>query len=438
MILVLRGHVRDAFKNFLIKNFVEDLVRKYPDLKIYIHTWNKIQSSRSYRKMEDINTPVTRGMISNYFGKKVMANVKHVMIEDADEVVYYGDIEGNIPATSTPKIAWKNMWAGKYSILKYVYDNESDKDETTINMRVDYFLNPLVENKRSVLEFIKDSINTNEIKFTDKTIISPMHHGCDNVYCGPLNRIYLISQKFHFKLDEVIEKNENHFKNVHEWLVILERNYVIPAKKEYTIIHPTKTGGICLNKIVNRTINYLYNNYNSYEIHCQYSSSIVKNPIITIRHPIPRFLSLYKYWKNGSELAVDQTHQQLNHDSTIKDFITMIKTNDANLNNAYMWDAHYKPMTWFIGDAKWSDLIVLVNDDETSILVKLKQFFAYAGENPELITDTNERINVSNSDGDELLLLDYDDICFIHDWYKDDVDLYEKALNSPELFKKVF
>jgi hypothetical protein len=428
---------------------VEDLVRKYPDLKIYIHTWNKIQSSRSYRKMENINTPVTRGMISNYFGKKVMANVKHVMIEDDESVVYYGDIEGNIPNTGCPKIAWKNMWAGKYSVLKYVYDNESNKDETTINMRVDYFLNPLVENKRSVLEFIKDSINTDEIKFTKNSTIyrsSWMNVGCDNIYCGRLINVYSLSYYFNFLLDKIIYNNKdellkrslNNSLVTHESLVFLERNYVIPTKLEYTIINPTKTGGTCLNKIINRMIKNLYNNYNSYEIYCQYSSSTMKNPIITIRHPIPRFLSMYKYWKNGSELAVDQKHQQLIHDSTVKDFINMIKTNNANLNNTYRWDVHYKPMTWFIGDAKLSDLIVLVNDDETSILVKLKQFFAYAGENPELITDTNERINVSGGDGDELLLLDYDDICFIHDWYKDDIDLYEKALNSPELFKKVF
>lgn len=116
----------------------------------------------------------------------------------------------------------------------------------------------------------------------------------------------------------------------------------------------------------------------------------------------------------------------------------MIKTNDSKLIQSYTKYCHFNPETLFIGDAKLSDLIVLVNDDETSILVKLKQIFAYAGENPEQITDTNERINVSMGDGDELLLLDYDDICFIHDWYKDDVDLYEKALNSPELFKKVF
>jgi hypothetical protein len=172
--------------------------------------------------------------------------------------------------------------------------------------------------------------------------------------------------------------------------------------------------------------------------HSAFSSQTMKNPVITIRHPIPRFLSMYKYWKNGSECFNDETTTEIKTETSIKDFINMIKTNDPMLNQSYTWDDNYKPITWFIGDAKLSDLIVLVNDDETNILVKLKQFLSYAGENPDLIKDTNERINVSYGDGDELLLLDYDDICFIHDWYKDDVDLYEKALNSPELFKMVF
>lgn len=458
MILVLRGHVRGAFKSPLMKGFVEDLVRLFPDLKIYIHTWNKIQSSRSYRNMEDIPTPVTKSMISTYFGKKVMSNVKHIIIDDDEKVTLTGNQNGKINNTCGPILPWKYMWAGKYSIMKYVYIHEENKKESTINTRIDYFQNPFLESKRSILEFIKDSFNSNKVEFTNNTIARKEYKNiglaCDNLYIGPLNVMYSISHLFHFNLDSVIKKHSTNISHIHEKLVYLERNYLIPNSSEYTIIHPPKVGGhviySCFKKFLDKV--ELINTYKFYidnntktnvlvedgPLHFPFNMELNTTPVTTIRHPIPRFLSMYKYWKNGSECFNDKTTTEIKTETSIKDFINMIKTNDPMLKQSYTWGDHYKPITWFIGDAKLSDLIVLVNDDETNILVKLKQFLSYAGENPDLIKDTNERINVSYGDGDELLLLDYDDICFIHDWYKDDVDLYEKALNSPELFKMVF
>ena len=430
MILVLRGHIRSSFNTPTLKMFVYTIQHYFPDLKIYLHTWNKVQSSLSYRKMDDINDEVTEDKIVNYFGSKISQKIKHIIIDD-DTIIYnelIGKKEGQI-CRAGPLLPWKFMWYGKHKILKYLYTQTSvNKDECVINTRYDYFSNPFHKNKNSVIEFIKSSNNVTEIRFQ----VSSETFGCDNVYCGPLSLMYKLSDHFHYNLEYIMNKWPT--TNYQEFLVYYERNSVnVLNDTMYTFIHPTKTGGTFIGNILNK---HFYNIFNKDSVFGNHShlircSNTIKS-VVTIRNPINRFISMYNYWKNGSELNF-QTESSKN--ITIKEFINMIKQNDAELMNNYIWDLHYKPQSYWINDVNKNNVIVLIND-ETNLIHKLKCLIEYIGVPfPNIINEHRTNVSIVETTIDKL---DSDDIEFIKSQYTDDFNLYNLAIEHPEEFKKVF
>jgi hypothetical protein len=39
MIVIIRGHIRDSFKTPQLREFIQNLYARYPNLSIYIHTY---------------------------------------------------------------------------------------------------------------------------------------------------------------------------------------------------------------------------------------------------------------------------------------------------------------------------------------------------------------------------------------------------------------
>jgi hypothetical protein len=209
MILFLRGHVRSSFENNILYCLLKKIKLLIPDIKIYIQTWNVIQSNVSWRKMNLIDRSVTNEMIYDYF-RDLKSDIKNIVILDDTKIDLIGDLSGNICCTKSPKRGWKNMWYGIYEGLRNINENEN-KNETVINTRFDILTNSVELNDVFVLNFIKKNMNfiKKNINCYENRLIIISQTACigiDNLFIGNCMNMYEFVKYFYFNLDEIFEK----------------------------------------------------------------------------------------------------------------------------------------------------------------------------------------------------------------------------------------
>ena len=206
MIIVIRGHVRNSFETNQLYNFIEELHNVYPDLKIFIHTWNIFANNVSWRNIDVNSAQVNEERINNYFGK--LSNcIKHIIIDNDKDIKLIGNLVGTINNGPMPIIGWKNYWYGKYKIIDYIYNQQKYDEETVVNLRFDLFSNSNNFDKNLIIDFIKKN---NEIKFTKNQFLFDYEaNGIDNIYIGNINTMYKLTNKFFYELDDILCKNNN-------------------------------------------------------------------------------------------------------------------------------------------------------------------------------------------------------------------------------------
>ena len=207
MILVIRGHIRNSFETKELYNFIEELYNIYPDLKIFIHTWNIFANNVSWRNITVNSAEVNDEIINKYFGK--LSNcIQHIIIDNDKDIKLIGNLDGTINHGPMPIIGWKNYWCGKYKIIDYIYNQpQYCHDETVINMRFDLFSNSNNFDKNLIIDFIKKN---NEIKFTKNEFLFDYEaNGIDNIYIGNIATMYKLTNKFFYELDDILCKNNN-------------------------------------------------------------------------------------------------------------------------------------------------------------------------------------------------------------------------------------
>ena len=79
MIIIIRGHIRGAFLNTSLRQFIKELIDCGSEIKIYIHTWNIFSNGISWRELEVDNRVVTKEIICEYFGE-VSEYIKEIII----------------------------------------------------------------------------------------------------------------------------------------------------------------------------------------------------------------------------------------------------------------------------------------------------------------------------------------------------------------------
>ena len=228
IILLLRGHIRNSFKDNKLFNFVKYLSENY-NLKIYIHTWNVFSSSLSWRPIEPNtnNNNITKTDIMIYFSS-MNDNIISITIDDDNRIKLIGDTNGNIFSTKLPKLAWKRMWYGIFKTIEIIKENESE-DSFVINTRFDIFNNSNSFDYNNILLFIENTINK---KITKNEFINNSEKlvGIDNFYIGNTNTMYLLIKEFYSNLDEINNKYfDIHFQEV---VVFYENNRLFLNNEE--------------------------------------------------------------------------------------------------------------------------------------------------------------------------------------------------------------
>lgn len=161
------------------------------------------------------------------------------------------------------------------------------------------------------------------------------------------------------------------------------------------------------------------------------------NPIVIIRDPVERFISLFHYWKNGSHGRNSRGTEFSDKygNFTIKDFIGLVKNNSRNeLVSSYMWRIHYSPQTEWIKPDVYENSIVITY--VPNLNEKIKQLLEYINV-PNIGIELDRRNITRVKQGEEDVRMDEEDILWLREHFKEDFELWETAFKSPEKFKKV-
>jgi len=198
----------------------------------------------------------------------------------------------------------------------------------------------------------------------------------------------------------------------------------------FGFIHPTKCGGTAVE-------NFLLQNYSKYFIiksHHILTCNNYNNPIIIIRDPIERFISLFKYWKYGSEIFIrDKDFLEKYKNITIKEFISLIKENKTNtLFYSFTWDKHFQKMVHWINNTNYKNIIILkYKNDMNDTIQKMLRLFKI----PNIVNKKVEKCNITKNK--ENVILDDEDISFIKEYFKEDYELIHLINTQPTLFRAV-
>lgn len=204
MIIVIRGHIRNSFKTRELYNIVEKLYNIFPDLKIFIHTWNIFANNISWRTIELNNEVVNEEIIHNYFDN-LSSCIKHIIIDDDTNINLIGNLNGTINNGPMPIIGWKNYWYGKYKIIDYINNHFNYGEEMIVNLRFDIMCNSNSFNDELIFNFIN---NNSQIKFTKNVFL--FDHECfgiDNIYIGNIYTMHKLTHIFYSELDDILSKN---------------------------------------------------------------------------------------------------------------------------------------------------------------------------------------------------------------------------------------
>jgi len=206
--IILRGHIRSSFNDKTLYNYVKRLAGEY-DLKIYIQTWNIIQSDVSWRHMEKNESPVTESTIISYFSD--LSNlIQKIIILDDKQINVIGQTIGRMGKTAGSYLGWKRMWYGIYEIVSYLKYVDPEPDNFVINTRFDVFNNSVSFSLNSINDKLKTVMNSiNEPSSIGKNIFlkDVEFFGMDNFYIGNVNTILRLTEQFNYNLDEIVKKH---------------------------------------------------------------------------------------------------------------------------------------------------------------------------------------------------------------------------------------
>jgi len=218
--ILIRGHVRNSFREEGLVKLLRSLCLEFK-CDIYMHAWDVVQTSRSWRSLEDDNTVVDqefirRGMLD------VWENVKGLIIEDEMSVSLLGDVEkiNNSSIRKNVLLAMKSMFYGKLRLTEHV-SGVVEPDDMVFLTRFDVLSNSNSLRHDEVLDFISNPpVKDERITFLRKQNLSP--NGIDNIYCGRAEDMFGFVRHFYTNFDEIYSRHNG--TGYQEHVVFCERN----------------------------------------------------------------------------------------------------------------------------------------------------------------------------------------------------------------------
>lgn len=221
MHIIIRGHIRNAFETNELYNLIKYLSEKYTKIEIYIHTWSIKQNNISWRKIDNDYTEINNKYIESYF-KDLYKYIKYLIIEDDENIILHGNLEGKILLTKTYILGWKRYIYGNYKITKYLYEknNNSSDNLFLLNIRFDLFTNSYTFPYNEIIDFIDKNYNNNIQKNIENNIQNNIENkniflrdgeycGIDNIIIGTIKTNYKLFSLIYYKLDEILLMKEN-------------------------------------------------------------------------------------------------------------------------------------------------------------------------------------------------------------------------------------
>ena len=200
---------------------------------------------------------------------------------------------------------------------------------------------------------------------------------------------------------------------------------------QYTFVAPTKSGTSALQQY-----------FSDYPDHFNRNGHInlctnYNNPVIVVRDVASRFLSMYKYWKNGSYLPPFQRTDEWKEkykDFSLRNFIHYLKDKNPELYNEFTWDQHFAETVAWINGTDYKNIVVVryetdLNDKIQALLTALE----IPNKNVAL-----EKLNVSIDESSCDAELESEDVqLFIQEYFKNDLAFIKTINEHPESFKMV-
>jgi hypothetical protein len=206
MILIIRGHIRNSFETKNLYNLIKEIHIIFPDLKIFIHTWNIFANNISWRTININEQIVNDKIIYDYFDD-LKYLIEKIIIDDDTKINLIGNLCGKINNGPMPIIGWKNYWYGKHKIIDYLYNSNIDENEMIVNFRFDVLSNSNSFHDKMIVNFIKN--NSNIIFKKNIFIFDTNRCGIDNIYIGSIKTMYKLTNKFFYELDDILINNRN-------------------------------------------------------------------------------------------------------------------------------------------------------------------------------------------------------------------------------------
>ena len=206
MIFIIRGHIRNSFETKRLYNLIKEIHTIFPDLKIFIHTWNIFANNISWRNININEEIVNDKIIYDYFDD-LKYLIKNIIIDDDNKINLIGNLCGNINNGPMPIIGWKNYWYGKHKIIDYLYNSNIDENEMIVNCRFDIMSNSNNVDEKYIVNFIEN--NSNIIFKKNIFRFNCEQKGIDNIYIGNINTMYKLINNFFYELDDILIKNND-------------------------------------------------------------------------------------------------------------------------------------------------------------------------------------------------------------------------------------